>query len=292
MIQTIEEFYNDTLKSAGVTRKPSDLAKIASEKGVGVEIVKLAKAYYEQLQLDDVPYESEKLRAVDAMKLASSYFEHVDKEQKTANDTADNLLRYLTHAAEGYCAHNNLSITGRDAVKIAGLQAESAEEAEKQVQKVAGFQTPTAEAVEAATKFATTFIPATSQYTPSNFWEGIHGAKDANDGLFKIQDTLNRSGVSSLLPDNPNAAHATDFLNTYHQHQQSLPGGTSPLEIFKRMGGQSQSGSWASKHVGGLAAGALGLGALYMMHKKNKAEEQDRQDRQMSALRAAALPPA
>ncbi len=125
------EFYEMTLKEHGVQPLTNDMEKVAEAKGISIEEAKLANAFFEQLQLDGVPYETHVQRREDALKIAHSYIEHVKEAEADAVKIADGLLRALEHAAEGFLSHNNIKLDARTAVKIAGLQAESADEYEK-----------------------------------------------------------------------------------------------------------------------------------------------------------------
>lgn len=256
---TIEEFYLSTLKEAGVEPRPTDLNKIAEAKGVSVEIVKLAKAFYEQLQLDDVPYEDEKLRAVDSMKMAEAYFGHIEETKTAAVETADGLLRYLEHAAEGYCAHHQIPLDGREALKVAGYQAESAQVYEKENSKVATI--PIGPAGAPAAHISTAM--------PSNV-AGMFG--------YHTTDDLMSAGMKAKVFQPHHTVHDAVAWANRDPSFNSTPASGPGL------------GAWAGRNKGLLGLGALGLGGAYLWHKKNQEEKEDRRDRQMSALRAAALP--
>lgn len=131
------EFYLLSLNAAGVTPPPDELQKVAEAEGVSLEQAKLAQAYFEQLQLDKIPYENEGARSKDALLMAKAYMDHVKEARLEAIKVADGLLRVLEHAAEGYLAHNNIGIDARTAVKIAGMQSESAQAYEADVAELA-----------------------------------------------------------------------------------------------------------------------------------------------------------
>lgn len=268
---TIQDFYLETLREAGQAPKPIELEKIASEKGVGVEVVKLAKAYFEQLQLDGIPYEHEQLRAVDSMKMAEAYFAHVNETKEAAVGTADGLLRFLEHAAEGFCAQHQIPLDGREALKVAGLQAESAQEYE--AHKTAAFQSGV---VDGASMGAGSSPAASPSHQP---------------GQMYLPDTVHQQ------MGHPNLERAIYLTKQEHPAAKLETG--ADLANFKNniQYGHSNApaqgvGSWLQRNQGTAALGALGLGATYLWHKKNKEEENMRRDREMSALRAAALPPA
>ncbi len=316
---TIREFYEATLKEAGVTPKPHDLEKIAAEKGVDVELVKLAKGYFEELQLDAVPYETEQSRAADAMKMAEAYFAHVAETQKIATEIADGLLRHLSHQAEGYCAQHNLPYSGREACKIAGLQAESADEYEKscaaaltksssaplneewlnkfaELNKTSGQQMPGGTTSGAAGVGLTSggagvnSLPVNaSAVTPSNAHTFVPGATNPMDAMHIINKTY-----ENTFPAGSTAGNLADFIDRFQGAQKAHPPGTSPTEIYRSMHGTPGGGlgAWAGRNSGALALGGLGLGAAYLWHKKKKEEEANKQQMNMSAMRAAALPAA
>lgn len=288
---TPREFYEQTLKASGVTPPPDEIQKVAEAKGVPVEVAKLARAFFEQLQLDCVPYPNEVERGNDAMKMAQAYVEHVKEVNEGAVKVADGLLRFLLHQAEGYLSQNNIELSATEAVKIAGLQAESADIWDDEIK--------TANADREA-KLAN--IPKDLKVPPPSKEAGIAGPGQdpavlnfqdlgaqhlgpAAAGLSPAELQPQLAGRMGLRPD---AAGHEILARGRDLNALRAIHGDLPVHELLRLGTPAQP-SWLSRNAGMLGVGALGAGALYMLHKRHQ-ENQEAKEREMNALRAAALP--
>lgn len=291
MIDTIlspVEFYQATLAANGLTPPPMDLEKIASAEQKPVEVVKLAKAYYEQTQIDGVVFESEAARKENAYKMAEAFFEQVKEGQEVATKTADGLVRFLKHAAEGYLAQNQLDLSAEEAIKVAGLQLMGEEDAaEAAIPPVKLANTPMVPPAHASI-----YNPGAPHNTASvnllNLASHYAGAP--------VTDLRHAAAVVHTAHGLQGPVTLEGSMASAHQYGQSLAhlsvGGTpNHTDVLAHMNAANTQPGFISQNKVPLAVGGLGLGAMYLMHRKS---EQERQKNEATnrALRAAAMPAA
>lgn len=132
------EFYDAVLSKSGIERIDDEaLDKTAAvEQKLPVEQVKLAKAFYEELQKDDslrITYGMQpvfaepELRQAEGYKLAAAFVAHRYSVAEKAAAAADRLLEKLSAAAAEWAKDAGVvGIAPDELVKIAALQAESA----------------------------------------------------------------------------------------------------------------------------------------------------------------------
>ena len=133
------EFYEATLLNEGIEIEPEDLTKVAEAHEMDLETAKLARAYFEQLQLDGVQYESESARFGDAVKMAKAYFDHAVEAHVEARKIADGILGKVTESLRDYAEGAGLEdVPLSELLLVASKQAESAEAwAAEQAEKIA-----------------------------------------------------------------------------------------------------------------------------------------------------------
>lgn len=256
------EYYLTVLSANGFTPPEDTLTKVAAAKGKDFAVVKLAQAYFEQSQLDGMPYVDEKSRAADSMKMAEAYFAHVKEREDQAVKIATGLTQCLEHAVQAFITSNALALTPLEAVKVAGLQALSLIEAEVKTAMPAVAAGPAPGGI------------STPHTTAALATHGNIGA---------VMDHYQVPAGSSMQ-------HVEDALQRYAQTSHGMPVGTAHNHVLEAMRGQ-QGGSMLGGHGKMLAGAGLGLGALYLLNKRNN-DETNRKDQQIAALRAAALPQA
>lgn len=275
------DFYNETLKQAGVTPEPEELEKVASAQGVNLEVVKLAKLFYEQLQLDKVPYENEVDRATDAMKMASAYAGYVAEQEQEAVKVADGLLEHVETAIADFVKTNSMNLSAREALKVAALQSESADEYEAAYE--AKLASMTVEdflrLVEEPKTASAVGAPVTSPSVVYQDEFGVAGLDPKGDAPFIKRD------VFGLAPDAKD--HEVYEMAKRVRAEHELNPGKSLSEIVHSV--HNPPRGFFSRNAGVLGAGALGAGALYLMYRHNK-QQQEEKDRQLMAMRAAAMP--
>jgi hypothetical protein len=291
---TLQEFYGETLKAAGYVPPADEIAKVAESRKIDLETVKMARSIYEQLQLDGVKYANEEARLDDSLKIAEAYVAHVKDNAAAAEKLAGDLHRVARHAVEGYLAQHGIELDADEGVKIAGLQAVSFQEL---TQKQAALRQLDIKAEELKTaseipKVAfNTYkqVPGGQMADPS-----LHdpagsaaavathfGGDPAVHGPVINQLATNAAGGEANLPAYYDALHAHAMKNpgttfaAAHQAVMAGAQGAKPQGLMARPGLM-------------LGAGALGLGALYMMRKR----KQEAENRQRSMMGAAAMPTA
>ncbi len=124
MLKSAQQFYDEVLKQAELAPVRDDIAKVAEQLNVDTEQAKLAKAFYDQMQLDRLPF-SDKQLAENAQKCAASYIAHRQAEFTKAASAADAALTALLKAA------GELKIAGLTPAEIlivAARQLDSANE--------------------------------------------------------------------------------------------------------------------------------------------------------------------
>lgn len=246
------EFYEETLKEAGVQPPPDELQKFASAKGLDIDEAKLANAFFEQLQLDNVPYETHAMRRDDALKMAQAYIQHAKEVQADAVKVADGLLRTLEHAAEGWLAHNNIQLDARTAVKIAGLQAESAQsyEATPPEKRAAFFSKDPSSAFPGG---GGTQDGATPTFAPG--WFDRHMSA-ANHGVKGVAQAANQ-GVKDVAVGGLRGMKETAMFPFRYPY----------------------------------LTGALGLGAMGLMHHRNRRDQAAEEETDTTDPTTAPVPP-
>lgn len=283
----LKEFYSQTLKQAGFTPPEDQIEKFAASNQIDVETAKMASAIFEQLQLDGVKYDSQQDMFQDALKIAHAYADHVKEASAQAEKIAGDLHRVARHAIEGYLAQHGIKLDADEGVKIAGLQATSFQ---KLMQKQAALHQPEDEAKTAGGGARYNPLPGggTGTYDPSA--TAIHLATLAGSDLTNAAQHAQYAGaVHSVLNAYPEEhrstiadqiAHGmeTNGLNFAQSHQRAHANFTAPPKSPGLMGRPGVL----------LGAGALGLGALYMMKKRREEAAQ----RQGAIMGAASMPAA
>jgi hypothetical protein len=252
-------FYSTSLKMNGINVPPAEnLAKVAAAQGVDIGVVKLAKAYFERLQRDGVPYQSEQARSADAMKMAQAYVNHVETRKTAAANIANGLANYLEKCAADFCVKNGIKLSPADAVKIAAMQKSASE-----------LDDPD------ALRWHEAIHEAPPQVVPEPVGSG--GQWPAN-ALIKNEYHSNGFYTDS-------AGTPIDSLPGYkamHPKGVATSGGPG---IFSRLGtgignayGSAKNwvkaNPWGAAGIGAGLAGA-GLGAYYLMKKRNEEGEED-----------------
>jgi hypothetical protein len=247
-----------------MTPAPDDLEKVAEAKGISIKVAQLAKAYFEQLQLDKIPYESEEQRAADAMKMAEGYYTHVEDNEKEAASTADSITRFLKHAAEGFLAQNNIALSADEAIKIAALDIESEE-------KIASFN---------GDNLSNTPL---HDIKDQDFKKIVPGGPDGLHAVLMNHGIVGRKATKAeLMMHGHNLAKLKGSLGNVSDHTLFT---TYAASLGDKPGFFSKNKNW-------LIGGALGAGALYLLHKANKKREEEDERRRMDTARmAASLPP-
>jgi hypothetical protein len=299
------QFYVGTMARNGIDIRDeeADLVKIAEASNLDLRVIKLAQRYYEQMQKDEIPYESDLSRRDDAVKMAESYYTMVDEEVKQAEAKADDLLAALAEAAEKWAEKNSEDVPALELVKAAGLQAESAMEIEKQAaadraameKKAAEEQPEEPEQKEAEAQEGDEPGKAQAETKQANnnmYFEGVSDPHHLNvsAGLDQVAQAFAKEhghtsmdGIHDHLakkynldPNHPDTAfHIHNMLDAQRQ-------GTAQNFSEMHNAAQTFNNSWSSKlkrnKVPLIAGGAavLGLGAKYLWdkHKANKRKKE------------------
>jgi hypothetical protein len=132
-LKNITEFYNETLARSGITPYAAEpVEKTAAALGKPVEVVKMAAAIFQQLQLDKVDYPTEEDRRDDALKLAEKFVAYRDGETAKAAALADQaMLAQLRAAAASIAEHKIAGVTPADFLRMAVMQLDSMDESTK-----------------------------------------------------------------------------------------------------------------------------------------------------------------
>lgn len=256
-ILTEREFYNASLEACKLRPEVEDLEKVASVAKLPQSTVKLAKLFFEQLQLDRIPYENGQQRADDAMKLAQSYVQHIEQARSESVKIANGLLRVLAHAAEGYLAQNNIQLSSLEAVKIAGFQADSLLESQETEKTAGSYEDAKEQALEDAI---------------SDFEKVAGGEAQAAVGPAgsPMPSRVQPDTSATLQAANSKAAGMMDSAKGMAENV-----GSKVKNVFNKGVDFAKKNP---KTTAGVAAGAgLGAGALYLLHRKKKdqAESQE-----------------
>ena len=142
------EFYRNTLAAQQLTLPaPSDPEKVAQARGVSVPEAKLAEAFFQQMQLDNVEFPTAKEMADAAFKFAAKYRAHVEEQRKQAAAVADGaMLAMLKTAASIIQQHKIAGVTAADLLRVAAHQLDSMDVSNGH----AAWAEKTAEATQAA----------------------------------------------------------------------------------------------------------------------------------------------
>jgi hypothetical protein len=175
-IPSPSEYYSEVLKANGFVPPADEIEKFAAAQKIDVETAKLARAFFEQLQLDGVQYENAAAMFDDSIKIASGYLELVATKTAEAEKLAGDLHRAALVAMESFLAHNRIELDANEAVKIAGLQAASFQELTRR--EAQSRQLESEEASKAAAARALT-LPLDSNVEKAVMWSN---AKPASAG--------------------------------------------------------------------------------------------------------------
>jgi hypothetical protein len=328
---TLREFYGETLKAAGFTPPEESTAKFAEASKIDVEIVKMAQSVFEQLQLDGVKYDTPKLMADDAMKIANAYFDHCKTAAAEAEKLAGDLHRVACHAVEGYLSQHGIELDANEGVKIAGLQAQSFQQLTQKQAELRQLETQAKEVTKEVTKTAQDGDPLSdiANAMPGKSKKDIEMER-GKIATFRAHDNL-AGAQGQFNPDQTYANIANGFdqpmdVEAVKRHIQSTPGvhenlggyadalhatkaqmpGANFAQVHDAVMKNSNAGASAAAPAAGaasaakpllqrpgvmLGAGALGLGAAMLLHRKRQ-EAQAAQNRQNAIAGAANLPPA
>jgi len=325
---TLKEFYAGTLKAAGFTPPEDSTAKFAEAAKVDVETLKTAQAVFEQLQLDGVSYDTPKAMADDAMKIATAYLDHCKEAATEAEKLANDLLRVTKHAVEGYLAQGGIDLDALEGVKIAGLQAQSFQQLTqkqadlRQLETKAEDKTKTAQDGDPLSDIANA-MPGKSKKEAmeergKTATYRVHDALAGGQGQFNPDATYKNIAAKFNEPDvgavqrhieaTPDAkANLPGYADALYATHQQMPQASFPQvhEATIANATAAQQAGGAGKAIGAasgakpflqrpgvmLGAGALGLGAAMLLHRKRQ-EAQAAQNRQNAIAGAANLPPA
>jgi hypothetical protein len=290
-VPSLDEFYSATLKSNGFVPPADEIAKVAAAQNIDVETAKIARAIFEQLQLDGVPYESNAAMLADSIKMAGAYLGLIEESKAEAQKLAAELHKVAKLALENFLTHNRIELDSNEAVKIAGLQAQSFQElasTKLDIEKAAALP---------AGVYGN--LGANAPQTPANLnidaaHEHIAAAHGADPVAYKnlVSRTVDPANVHGY----------------YHAALQDLKNSSGNLpEFHERLvsgaaaaGGASAAGGVAAAAKPGLmsrpglllGAGALGLGALHLMRKKKQERESAAMNRANAIGNVAGLPEA
>lgn len=277
----LKEFYSQTLKQAGFTPPEDQIEKFAASNQIDVETAKMASAVFEQLQLDGVKYDSQQDMFQDALKIAHAYADHVKEASAQAEKIAGDLHRVARHAIEGYLAQHGIKLDADEGVKIAGLQATSFQ---KLMQKQAALHQLEDEAKTATfAAFNRGQVSGLNEFNPdqSALNVGTHiGASPTELQLIKNHMTA-ANIPTEQQPEYFNQLHH-EMTSTGQNFQQAH------ANVLNRMTAPPKSPGLMGRPGVLLGAGALGLGALYMMKKRREEAAQ----RQGAIMGAASMPAA
>jgi protein-disulfide isomerase-like protein with CxxC motif len=279
------EFYRATLENEGLKPEPVDMQKFAEANKVSMDVAELAKRYFEQLQLDGVKYASEDKRLEDAIAIAKAYFEQVETARKTARAVVDSAVQKLAEAAKALIEEQKLSIAPYDLIQYAADQIVSITECEAlQASKTAELDAALMSGLskEAVKTAALKPLFLEGKVSPEALHPEWHeGFAQLTGQPFK-GDQARQWAHQQLGVAKPEEA-ATKLIAA----QGHIDAGKPLPEALALV---RNPPSWFSQNKGlavggGLAAGALGLGALALMHQKRK----DRDDKMRAALMSQGL---
>ncbi len=304
-VPSLDEFYSATLKSNGFVPPVDEIAKVAAAQNIDVETAKIARAIFEQLQLDGVPYESNAAMLADSIKMAGAYLGLIEESKAEAQKLAAELHKVAKLALENFLTHNRIELDSNEAVKIAGLQAQSFQELthrEAELRQIESKLASTKLDIEKAAALPAGVygnLGANAPQTPANLnidaaHEHIAAAHGADPVAYKnlVSRTVDPANVHGY----------------YHAALQDLKNSSGNLpEFHERLvsgaaaaGGASAAGGVAAAAKPGLmsrpglllGAGALGLGALHLMRKKKQERESAAMNRANAIGNVAGLPEA
>lgn len=316
---TPEEFYQATLANQGllddalsITKEAEvKIAALAQERGLPVEVVKLAEAYYQQLDLDGLEYDDPATQREDALKIAEAYYEHLTEVRTAAVDLADAAAQKLAEAATAFIKERELDLDVEDVLKMAQLQTETSQAYDE----AALAQHQTAVEIHASVKTALAAynmkvaggeLPEESKTAAPVFFGQPHESTVDLSGT--VADILQstRGADPALIPKGPRGIEAAtlalapslpkeqreSFLRSLavRAHQDPTKNYLEHAQALSAPAAAPQG--WASRNKGALIAGGLlGAGALYYLKKKRDAEAAAHES-EMNQLRARLLPPA
>lgn len=132
---TPDQYFREALKASDIETLNVDeqLEKIAEESGRPLELVKLAKRFFDDSILEGLDYESREARWEDAVKIAEGYEAYITEEKKNATKTVDRLLNKLAGVAREYAEDLGLAADPLNLIKLAALQADSVAEYNEKV---------------------------------------------------------------------------------------------------------------------------------------------------------------
>lgn len=277
----LKEFYSETLKQAGFTPPDDQIEKFAAANQLDVETTKMASAIFEQLQLDGVKYDSHQDMFQDALKIANAYADHVKEASAQAEKIAGDLHRIARHAVEGYLAQHSIQMDADEGVKIAGLQASSFQ---KLMQKQAALHQPEGEAKEATfAQFRRSHPAGLNEFDADS---SVGAVNQHIGGTPQDLQMLKNHMTAANIP----VERQPEYFNNLH-HEMTSTGQNfqqSHANVVSRMSAPPKSPGLMGRPGLLMGAGALGLGAMYMMKKRREEAAQ----RQSNIMGAAGMPAA
>jgi hypothetical protein len=271
------DFYRAQLTANAVKTEPEDIAKFASAQNLPIHTAKLAKLFYEQLTLDGVKYANEDDRVKDAMKMASAYFEEVEEKSKAAALVADTALQKLAAVGE--------ELLNDPAIKEAGLTLDD-------LFKVATLQLASKREFEAAltpkpSKTAA-LVPAISDLPRDFHLESGYQAPDSAARLAKHYMGYTGANPEQLVGQATGLDHADpEFAKHVHgiiETGHANPGMTLEAAAGKYKQGLPQGNFFSRNAKYLIPLGLLGAGGAYLLHRHNKAKEEERKQQLLSAM--------
>lgn len=324
------EYYEATLSKSGISRiDEEELTKQAAvELKLPLEQVKLAKAYYEELQKDDnlrvahgidPAFPDPSAREAAAYKMAAAFVAHRDSVQEKAASIVDRLVEKLAAVSAEYIADLKLEgITPAQMIKAAALQLETA----------AAFDQEMADrAVEESSKVASFVKVANPPFNPQDFYltdqhapqnlditkvkqligGGLaqklqqplpipqgEGADPAGYAARTIQHADAHLGDMGLADEAAQRAHLHNTLvNAHGAGHADLLRASGEVHAARTAPKPSWFSTPAAKRMGMAgAAGLVGAGAIGLINHFNQNRAAAAEKQQTDALKATASLPA
>lgn len=303
---SLSEFYAETLKQAGfdVSQQP-DMVKMAEANGVDPQLAALAKQVRDQSILDGIEYATEAERLTDAFKIASSWIEHRATVEATATKIATALRVATEKAVMELIDEFDLDVEVDDAIKIAAFSHLPALDMEKDAAAGSGPAQPTAPSTADAMQNAKAMGANAHERVQAILAEAHKNNGDAGP-LGYHPDTMHAAlgaAVSPALDPSAHKSHGEGIVDRYVPKEQARefyhhageiasaaqnnPTGPKQLtmdQIFShardKVNGVSDNKflGFAQKNKGLIVGGgaALGLGAMYFLHKRKQRQERER----------------
>ncbi|HSW49751.1 MAG TPA: hypothetical protein VLH09_06220 [Bryobacteraceae bacterium] len=279
-----EAFYKLSLAEQGFLPPDAEEAvtKVAEARQCSVEVVKLAQAYYEQMQKDGVPYEDPTIMVSDSFKLAEAYLEHQAVCAEEASALVSKLASTLIEAVSKFAEAEQLTeLAPLALLKIAGLHAQEQLDVLAEIAELPPVKTAAEGAPPAFNMNDPKFNPAGGLDTRAllNHMVGMRSPEaihpEAPPQLAK------QVGADLLINAGATGAHdyhrvTTELAKNLHQHQdlnkavEATRAANSGVRGFARNNKGALIG-------GGIAAGAGALALMHHLHQKSKAEKEIKQ---------------